>query len=409
MIIRFYVRFVLLLGVVLSLAIVVSQGIGQRIESIEIAAFPVRDGEHWQGITLGQRDLVVKITDDTLFEEPVWSNDGQLAWSSAIGNHIRILSHGKVSSYPVLEKIYSAMVWSNDGRLAFVAGDAGREKVYVFNSGNIVDLEDVELFLPVWSNSGQLAWTDKNGDIFVWDGLKILKVNSTTMSGNAPIWSDKGHLAWTSSNSDGAWRGLYVWNGEKTIEVQSNELGLFSPAWSPDGCMLSWVETGQDQQSILRVWDGQQIMTITQQQQIFTTIIQAGATVQLWSLDGWLVWQAGSIADSDIYVWNGEEVIQVTDTPVTEVEPTWSNHGYLAWAGSQTSSIYMWDRQTITAINNPLAHFFSPHWLENGTLVFLSERYPNGVRVFKWSPEDKTIVDMSFLGRQARMPLWFSR
>jgi hypothetical protein len=227
--------------------------------------------------------------------------------------------------------------WSADGRFAFLSDRDGNTEVYLWEDGEATNISQHPFndWRPSLGLDGRVAFAserDGNMEIYVWDEGTLTNVSQAERTDDYPVWSDDGRLAWVSDrmgNSD-----IFVWDGVNTVNVsQSPETTDYAPTWGAG--MLTWMASGLFGAEVL-VWDGEQVGDS------LTFVGELGWT---WSNDGRLAYTD----TSDIYIWDGVEIFAVTQSPMdNDFSPTWLSDGRLAFLslGLGGTEIYVWDGNT---------------------------------------------------------------
>ena len=303
-----------------------------------------RIGENEVYLWDGERSINISLSPGARAEQPVWNDQGELAWVAIPLNPLQ-LATGDI------------LIW--DGQ-------------QTFNLDLRLGLDLAPNGLPAWSVDGRLAWSGggpENAEIYVWDGEQVINISQHPAHDAMPTWSGDGHLAWTSE-----WDGdaeIYVWDGEQIINVSQNPSGDDSNAtWSEDG-RLAWDGTIDGNLEVL-VWDGEQIINISQHDD------QDGSAV--WSADGQLAWIAAHDDFQVIYVWDGENSFRVSELGGNTINLSWSTEGCLAWHSERDLNydfhsfgnydIYIWDGEQVINFGQSIA-LDAPMWNADGWLAWV--------------------------------------
>jgi Tol biopolymer transport system component len=169
---------------------------------------------------------------------------------------------------------------------------------------------------PAWSPDGeQIAFSsDRTGDyeIFVMDpnGDNVNQLTNSPGEDWQPSWSPDGERIVFASIRTGDW-AIYVMDSDGGNVLQlTDRLGIeWSPEWSPDGTRIAFAAKGETGKVTVDGESGE--------------ILQAdpgGGTWEVYVMDS-----------------NGENMIQLTDHPSSNFEPTWSpDSKYLAFASDRS-------------------------------------------------------------------------
>jgi Tol biopolymer transport system component len=83
-----------------------------------------------------------------------------------------------------------------------------------------------------------------------------------------------------------------------------------------------------------------------------------------WSTDGRLMFPSEHSDNPEIYIWDGVDVINVSNNPAWDIHPSLSADGRLALASDRSgnSEIYIWDGIALTNITNSQDYEYYPLW-----------------------------------------------
>jgi Tol biopolymer transport system component len=312
---------------------------------------------------------------------PVWSNDGRLAWLSYVSGAYHLI-------WTLVSEVY---VWdSTTGEITNVSGDS---------PGTNRDL--------TWSNDGRLAWSDSgrnSGDVFVWDSTteEVSNVSNGWNSVEISLtFSSDGKLAWMSGPGESCLWQIYVLNptGRAPINVSQNRGCNMRPAWSNDG-RLAWISNLEGDVEI-HVWDSTTGETIN----VFgdSSIVDSNL---LWSTDGHLAWNTGHV-----YVWDGVsgETINASRGQGCVEYMAWSPDGQLSWVCSYDGAdIYVLNSLGGVPVNisqHPSQYFGSPSWSPDGRLAWASDQNGNA-EIYMWDSTTGEIVNVSTNPALDSNPVW---
>ncbi len=231
------------------------------------------------------------------------------------------------------------------------SGANGVLDIYLWDNRRIVNLtRDPEgwEFDFAWSYDGRLAWQTQHldtNDVYIWDG----SIHALTRYADTPYatkdgtlaWSHDGRLAWAISTAGESSNEVYQWDGTAIQYVCSSPGRVLDLMWSADG-RLAWTFEVNETREII-VWDGRD------------DCLNIGSTISynpVWSADGRLAFmRRGSDSESEIYVWDGENTLNISQHPDRDSNPQWLADGRLEWSSGLPGSgdIYSWDGEFVTS------------------------------------------------------------
>lgn len=294
--------------------------------------------------------------------------------------------------------------WSYDRQLASFAYFPGKDnedtvlnrQILIWHSGRIIfaDIYPASALDMDWSRGGHLAYlsyaptADHYSEIFVWDGSQAINVSDSSGNMSAPVWSEDGRLAWLQ-DSDST-NEVFVWDGTHSVNASRSSLQENFHHWTTDGRLVwvacegtagvdypnqvhQWYTACSDQLDEWYIWDGERLNTIDQSP--FSTGIVH------WSNSGraaWLNFDNDAEFRASLYVWDSgvvKTVGQFTFIDVWSVQ--WSHDEHLAWMGSNPDNssapteIYVWDRDVTTRVTHNHETEHSLSWSRDGRLAWI--------------------------------------
>jgi WD40 repeat protein len=276
-----------------------------------------------------ERRLMATIIDlpTTSVASPTLSSDGRLAFVTerfrGVPENLYVWDHGNLID--ITQSRFDHIlewVWSPDGRLSFTASSAEERGLYIWNSqtpNELTNLNERGRY-PTWSDEGKLAYAvwggiDLNTQIYLLDSVfthaSIIQVE---WSRSIPIWLDDGRLVFMNDyRSNGLEYAVLASDGTRSFI--NTEYGVDDPVWSSDGRYALWRPdpnntTGSARDDIW-VWDGTQLIKIP--------MPQYESRYFMWLSNGLLA----IVANGDIFIWDGQTLRNVTNTPGYEADPAW--------------------------------------------------------------------------------------
>lgn len=204
-----------------------------------------------------------------------------------------------------------------DGRVAFMSERDGNTEIYVWENGtltNITQTPSAGEDYPAWSRDGRLAFVssrDGNNEIYVWDGQNTFNISNSPGIDMSPHWSPDGRISFTSERN-GGWE-LMVWSDGVVTATSIRSDPNSVTVWSSDG----------------RLSIGQELFDVRTRTYTPLTQLSMEVYAPAWSAadtrgcGGCLAFVTlGS--SSDIWVWDGRRVINLTNSPESENAPVWT-------------------------------------------------------------------------------------
>jgi Tol biopolymer transport system component len=201
-----------------------------------------------------------------------------------------------------------------------------------------------------------------------------------------PAWSTDGQLAYIQRWLSGRYEVScnvrvegYVINPQPFSEC----IGL---VWSQDGRLA--FSARRNQYRDIYVWNGIELLNWTNsiEDEISPT----------WSPDGRLAFVSNLEGNYEIYVENTEGIINVSQDQMGNYSPTWSHNGRLAFVFGRTegapfdSDIALWDGTQITHITQNGDNNENPQWDDDGYLIFSTGEYSRDLHV--WNGRNESLL-----------------
>jgi hypothetical protein len=155
---------------------------------------------------------------------------------------------------------------------------------------------------------------------------------------------------------------------------------------------IAWL-SDRDGDYDVYVWDGEQTINVSNND-------SADIYIQPFP-DGQFAW-LGIVSDrSEVFVWDGEQTLNVSNSPSYDYFPVWSNDGRLAWYTDQSDErgtslqVAVWDGEQTMLLGREFgwtdsAYFsadggqLSPVWSEDGRLAWLTVGTEGVTHLYVW-------------------------
>jgi hypothetical protein len=199
-----------------------------------------------------------------------------------------------------------------------IAWYGGVYDIYLWNGEQVSQLTNsfINGFPSIWENT--VTWqtgyvnAKDNQDIYYFDGTITHQISSTVgtefYDGYPSLWY--GKIAWARGSSLES--QILFWDGANILELTALSDDDHLPSLY-DGTIA--FSRGSDQNSHIMFWDGTTVSEIAQ----YTSYMNVEPRVALWK--DMIVWPGYDGHDTEIFLWDGYEVHQVTDNDVWEYDP----------------------------------------------------------------------------------------
>jgi Tol biopolymer transport system component len=226
------------------------------------------------------------------------------------------------------------------------------------------------------------SWTapDYKGDLYNLrvDNIRLVNLTESTSEERYGRWSPDGSQLVFEAQRDSEDVDIWTMNadGSEQTNITNADSWDFEPAWSPDGRLIAFTTNRED---ITQIWlmspDGSNLINITPE--------SAHHGQAAWSPDGSRIAYARCIAPAacnyeeaagtddnwDIWVMDhdGSNNVQLTDSPMSDLAPTWSPDGtQIAFVSYRdgNAEIYVMNADgsgQVNVSNNP-AEDYGPAW-----------------------------------------------
>lgn len=237
-------------------------------------------------------------------------------------------------------------IW--DGKIAWAGGWYANSEIYYWDGQSTRQISD-----NVYSATGpslydgRIAWEQYVGDdreeIFYWDGSQVTQITSYDGIQQSPsLWGDT--IMWNSiiEESDGTSRyDIYGWDGADVDLVKES---ASSPSLYGDG--IAYKRSVGSHSNEVFLWDGEKELQIT------NTPGRNVYSLSLW--DGQIVYELGiSSSESEIWFWDGTTNEMIFANGHSNYNPCLQN-GYVAWGGFDGNDfeIFLWDGKEVHQVTD---------------------------------------------------------
>jgi hypothetical protein len=323
----------------------------------------------WYSLFLWDGQVIVKVSEGIIDFSTLHASDASLVWVGSGDDGFDMYMWNGQEVQNITEVASSSgdslLTLSTEGQLAWL--ETLSNGIYIWDGHNVLNVSDDNIRKDSlrWSRSGDLAWRSASGQIhFRIDGQEQILENARA-DRNSLVWSEDGHLAWVLSPD------VFVWNGNEIRNITQGRGGIGSstPKWSPNGD-LAWLSVQPDGAMALNLWTGEIADNPIILADSFDTIGDPS-----WSADGRLVWSVQSGLDSEIYLWDGAAIVNVSHNPASDRMPVWSQDGRVAWVAYRDGNqeIYLWDGDQVQNLSQNTHEDGFAIWSEGGRLAWVTQ------------------------------------
>jgi hypothetical protein len=235
------------------------------------------------------------------------------------------------------QNVLSTVQVNERGHVVWQAIEGGRGYVYLWDGVSVRRLGAGRALLTYpWLNPlGQVIWDELAAGytrIFLRDSTAERQITEEEISDMIPRMNGAGQAVWLRGDLR-PWgdRQVIYWDGTGAVPLTGmGEAG--SAAEISEAGSVVWA--GKDLLS-LWLWDGTSTRPLAQG-------LSAPLAVPFWMMSdrGHVAWRDSDTAAGEIYLWNGTEVLRLTDNATPEGAPAVNNRGQVAWAA--TDGIYLY-------------------------------------------------------------------
>lgn len=159
------------------------------------------------------------------------------------------------------------------------------------------------------NSQGEVVWQKEGQGIYFYDGVNELKISGPVEIGASPQLNDSGQIVWDNNNN-----GVYFYNGS-TISVLGYT-GSYNPQIDDNGHVV-WANSYWADEGIW-FYDGNSS----------NRLMATGKNPQIFG--NYVVWQALVDGDWELFLYDGLDIIQLTDNTYDDINPVIAGN-YIAW------------------------------------------------------------------------------
>ncbi len=165
----------------------------------------------------------------------------------------------------------------------------------------------------VWArNMGETAVATHNFEIFLYNGKETIQLSHSDYTDGAPQINDKGLVAWVGGGDRTS--DIWLYDGTRTInltDIETPQSGFVDsglPQINSSGAM-TWTQSSNYSAWKVILFDGNEIKELG-----------PGLESQI-NDRGWVVWKSHDGNDYEIFLYDGNETIQLTDNDIDDESP----------------------------------------------------------------------------------------
>ncbi|MBW2663844.1 MAG: hypothetical protein JRD93_18160 [Deltaproteobacteria bacterium] len=366
-----------------------------------------------------------QITDNNLSDDDVWiNNTGHILWSQSEldgtneelflfdGTDITQLTNSETDFKRAVDfNNNDFVVWEEYIKMDVNAVFAGS---FLYDGSNITkfvaNLDKypnayITLRNPKINNQGQVVLQGgihlgffNASAIFLYDGSTLNKVISLTTSpffNNNPQINDNGYVVW--DRSDGTDIEIFLYDGSTITQLTNNDYDDREPQINNNGHVVWHSSEG------IFLYDGSTTTKLSDS----------------WSIsgyykindNGYVAWAESDGNDWEIFLYDGLEIIQITNNDYGELGPQLNNNNYIVWVrqflGGQTNF------EIFLAIpgNPPMAEAGENIAISSeavaSTVIQGTASNPDSPDVleYRWREEENILTDWNFVNEDGSCPL----
>jgi hypothetical protein len=263
---------------------------------------------------------------------------------------------------------------NNEGYVVWCGYDGSVYQIFLYDGTSTTQLTTYGGSNPQINNNGYVVWTGRDGgtnaEIFLYDGTNTVQLTDNDCNDQFPQINDIGHIVWEKSCP---WGGQEIWgyNGQNTIRLtdDTDPYGEMDPQINNDSYVVWYKHSAPS--GWVYLYDG------TSKTHISDDFWYAHAYPQI-NNNGYVVWQGrddDSGIDSEIFLYDGTNTIQLTDNSYEDHSAQINDNGYVVWCGMAGEEygfgeIFLYDGTGITRLTNN-SHFDEhPQINNNGYVVW---------------------------------------
>ena len=308
---------------------------------------------------------------------------------------------------------------NNNGYVVWEGYDGTDWEIFLYDGIETIQLTDnsYDDFNPQINNNGYVVWEGQSVggadyEIFLYDGFNTIQLTANSYEDGRPQINDNGYVVWEGQLLGGSNSSeIFLYDGATTIQLTDNSYEDYNPQINNNGYVV-WM--GADAHNVLQIflYDGIEIIQLSsgfddkeyprindkghvvwfvghagQYGGIYLGIHRYNGTVVIClkgnrgdenedpeiNNNGHIVWNRWDGHDNEIMLFDGAEIVQLTNNLDNDNEPKINNKGEIAWTRYTTRgpSIIVYNGVTFTELTISSRTASSPQINDHGFVAFL--------------------------------------
>jgi len=299
-----------------------------------------------------------------------------------IENPIRLTNNSYKDQEPKINDV-GQVVWRGGGNPGYL------DEIYFWDGYNTLKLtnDNYPDSNPQINNNGEVVWQGgEDQQIYFWDGFTITQVTYTGLNAR-PQLNDCGQVVWHGEDISGLGLDIYLWDGYNTTKITDTPYP-YDDVWPMinNNGQIAWELEEQTKDTEVYFWNGSDIIQITDNNvyDINPKINELGQVV-------WYSYDGSNTDTYEICYWNGTDAIQLTDNNYEDSGASINDDGYIVWTGFDGNDyeIFLWDGNQVTQFTDNIYSEYDANINNNRQIVWSSNSTGN-FDTFFWNAYNLT-------------------
>ena len=189
--------------------------------------------------------------------------------------------------------------------------DSNDLEIFLYNGNETIQItdNDVSDFAPIVDDNG-VVWQslvdDRDTELFFYNGSETIQITDNDVSDFAPQISGN-NIVWQSILDDSNFSEIFFYNGSETIQITDNDVSDSAPQISANN--IVWQSSVDGNDGEIFFYNGSETIQLTDNDVNDSSPLIDGNNI---------VWQNGTGGSSEIFLYDGSETIQITDNDVLD-------------------------------------------------------------------------------------------